>query len=515
MAILPTVGTGLFVAAGQALAVGGPASLLICYGFISILVYCMATAVGEIAAHTPDCNGAMIRHGYKYGSQSLGFSMGYLRWYSLAMMVPFEITTATVNLGLWNPEPSVAIRVSLMTAIIVGFNILPESAFKRSESVFTWFKLALLAGLLIFSVVLSSGAIPASPARGFRYWTDPGAFAEYLLDGSLGQFLGVLQCLLRSAVAFVFTPELSVGRVERTEPSSTDSNILRKTQLDSIQLSALYVLAVIAMGIVSPFSDPLLTNNGSGAGFSPFVLAIYNAQISTLPSVVTLAIVVASVSSGRSFLFASSQQLFSLSEAGHGPAVFKRRTSWGVPYVAVATSGLFVGFAFLSMTTSSSIIFNWLLHFITTSGYLSWLCSCIVYVRFRRMTSAQGGSRQHKSWVQPYGTYFGIGACVLLPLANGFSSAVPSNFSVGHLVTAYIGIPTFLALYFGHQLMLAMGPRVDQPEHINEPIETAVTPVAVNGSPADQEAWLKKMKDWVERPFRHCVHPRTAEGSEV
>lgn len=515
MGMVPTVGTGLFVATGQALAVGGPASLLISFGFISILVYCMATAVAEISAHSPVRNGTMVRHGYRYGSQSLGFSMGYLRWYSLAMLVPFELTTASVNLGLWSPGPKIAIRVSLMTVIMVGFNLLPEHAFKRSESLFTALKLFLIAGMLIFSIVLVSGGVPGTPALGFSYWNSPGAFTEYLASGSLGRFLGLLQCLLRTTIAFIFTPELSVIRAEGAQLSPR-SNILRKAQTDNIQFSVLYVFLVVAIGMIAPSNDPMLTNNGVGAGISPFVLAVRTANIRILPNIVTLAILLSCVSSGRSFLFVSSQMLCSLSELGHGPAVFKLRTSWGVPYVAVITSALFAGFAYFSMMTSSSIVFNWMLHFISTSGYLSWLCSCIVYLRFRRAAEAQGVTRRYKAWIQPYGAYFAILFCTLLGLFNGFSFAVPSNLSVSQLVIAYIGIPMFLLLYLGHQLTLATGLRASSPEEISlERIETLDANTVVEEPPGRPETWWTKVKTSVEGPFRVCMRRRKTQESEV
>ena len=93
MAFLPTLGTGLFIGSGQALAAGGPLSLLLSYGFISVLVYCMGTAVAEVAAHMPMSGGTMVNHNYRYSSSHLAFSMSYLRWYSLAMLVPFESPT--------------------------------------------------------------------------------------------------------------------------------------------------------------------------------------------------------------------------------------------------------------------------------------------------------------------------------------------------------------------------------------------------------------------------------------
>jgi amino acid transporter len=33
---------------------------------------------------------------------------------------------------------------------------------------------------------------------GFRYWRDPGAFAEYKFQGSLGKFVGVWSTMLQA-----------------------------------------------------------------------------------------------------------------------------------------------------------------------------------------------------------------------------------------------------------------------------------------------------------------------------
>ena len=454
MAFLPTLGTGLFIGSGQALAAGGPLSLLLSYGFISVLVYCMGTAVAEVAAHMPMSGGTMVNHNYRYSSSHLAFSMSYLRWYSLAMLVPFEITNGIVNLGLFVPGSEVAVRVSLMAAVIVGFNMLPEKPFKRSESLFTFLKLLATTGLLILTIVLGIRGVPGTGIRGFHYWNDPGFMKEYMVSGNLGRFLGLVQCLLYSAVSFTLVPELIVQRAEELDTTVRPS-ILRVAQLDTIQHSVLYVLTVVAIGVLCPSDHPMLTDQGNGPGTSPFLVGIQIHQIQILPIIVSIAIFFSSVASGRSFLFLSSRTLCSLSEAGHAPPMFQRRNRFGVPYVSVIASGLFAGFAYLSMATSSSAVFNWLMHFVTTSGYISWLGSCVVYLHFRRTTEAQGFSRAHQARVQPYGAYFGILSCSVLPFANGLITAqfgVPSN-----LVAAYLGIASFLLLYFGHRLNSSMG----------------------------------------------------------
>jgi amino acid transporter len=47
------LGTGLFVASGKALNNGGPASLLICFTLIGIMLYCTVHALGELAVLFP------------------------------------------------------------------------------------------------------------------------------------------------------------------------------------------------------------------------------------------------------------------------------------------------------------------------------------------------------------------------------------------------------------------------------------------------------------------------------
>ncbi|EAW13987.1 putative proline permease [Aspergillus clavatus NRRL 1] len=451
MAVGPTLGTGLFIGAGQALAVGGPASLLVSYLFLSALVYCLATAVAEIAAHMPLRDGTMLTHGYRYASTHLGFSMSYLRWYSLSMLIPFEITNAIVSLGLVKPSPAVVLRVSIPAAIIFGFNMLPERMFQRSQAAFTHLKLITSSGLVLLSIVFAIPGVPHSPVRGFQYWNNPGPMNEFVYSGHLGRFLGLLQCLLYSTIAFSFAPELIVQRAEQLD-SENQANVLSVARTDMIQLLALYILNALAMGVMSPSTDPSLTNHGIGAGASPYLVAIKAIGIPVLPVVVTVLIFLSSVASGRSFLFTSSRLLCSLAEAGHAPELFQRRNRWGVPYMAVITSALFANFAYLSVIISSSVVFNSLMQFITTSGYISWIGSCIVYLHFRRQTEGLGFTSVHRARIQPYGAYVAIASCTVLPVANAFILATPSQLTASKLVPLYIGISSFFLLYYGHHV---------------------------------------------------------------
>ena len=78
-----TIGTGLFVGSGQTLARGGPAFILVNYIIMTGMVWCIVTAIIEVATYLPVHGGTMSYYGYRYFSRSLGFAMGYLYWYAL------------------------------------------------------------------------------------------------------------------------------------------------------------------------------------------------------------------------------------------------------------------------------------------------------------------------------------------------------------------------------------------------------------------------------------------------
>lgn len=53
IAIGGSIGTGLFVGSGKALATGGPASLVIAFSLVGVMMYCTVQALGEMAVIFP------------------------------------------------------------------------------------------------------------------------------------------------------------------------------------------------------------------------------------------------------------------------------------------------------------------------------------------------------------------------------------------------------------------------------------------------------------------------------
>jgi amino acid transporter len=76
IAIGGSIGTGLFVASGKALNTGGPASLLIAYLFVGVMLYCTIQALGELAVTFPVA-GSFSAYSTRFLDPAWGFAMGW------------------------------------------------------------------------------------------------------------------------------------------------------------------------------------------------------------------------------------------------------------------------------------------------------------------------------------------------------------------------------------------------------------------------------------------------------
>jgi len=76
IAIGGSIGTGLFIGSGKALHNGGPASLLICFSLIGLMLYSTVHALGELAVIFPVA-GSFAAYSSRFIDPAWGFAMGW------------------------------------------------------------------------------------------------------------------------------------------------------------------------------------------------------------------------------------------------------------------------------------------------------------------------------------------------------------------------------------------------------------------------------------------------------
>lgn len=221
-----------------------------------------------------------------------------------------------------------------------------------------------------------------------------------------------------------------------------------------VRLSFFYVLSVLAVTLTCPSNAPELTSGGAGAGASPFVVGIKTAGIKVLDHIVNGVILISAWSAGNIYMYLASRSIYSLAIAGNAPKIFAKTNRWGVPYWSVTSCAVISLLAYLNVSSSAGVVFNWLVNMINMAAFFSWITVSFAYLRFRKALDVQGIDRSTLPYVSVCGKP-GAWACMIfftiIGLLNGFYVFFPSEWSTSDFMTAYVGTLLFVVLYFGHR----------------------------------------------------------------
>jgi amino acid transporter len=145
--VLTDLGTGLFIGSGQALATGGPASLLIAFIIIGAVLYCTVQALGEMAVTFPVA-GSFSAFATRFLDPAWGFASGWnyaLQW---LVVMPLEIMAATITLDYWNsPIPGWA-SITIFLTIIIAINLCGVKTYGEAEYAFSILKVTAVIGFM-------------------------------------------------------------------------------------------------------------------------------------------------------------------------------------------------------------------------------------------------------------------------------------------------------------------------------------------------------------------------------
>ncbi|KAK4494375.1 hypothetical protein PRZ48_014673 [Zasmidium cellare] len=439
IALAGMIGTGLFLASGQAIATAGPVGALLGYLVMGIITWGVALMTGEISAFIP-VTGGFVRHATKFVQPALGVATGF-------NFSPAELSAAATLISFWNTSINQAVWFSVFIVLIMALNFSPVKAYGESEVFFAALKILLIIGLIIAGIVVDLGGAPEQDRLGFRYWKNPGPFNSYLVPGDTGRFLGFWSTLISAAYSYANVQVIALAGAETQNPRKVIPNAVRMTFW---RILVFYVLSIFVVGLLVPYNDSNLGISTGTAQQSPFVIAFQRAGIKVLPSIINAVVCTSAFSTGSSCVFLASRTLVGLAEESQAPKFLKQTNRFGVPYVAVGTSCIFLPLVYLALGSSSSVVFGWFVNITTVAGLIGWLVICVTYLRFFYGLKAQNIRRDrlpYQSPLQPYMAWATLGALVLVILFSGYSVFFPGHWNVSSFLTYYIDIAIFIGLW--------------------------------------------------------------------
>ncbi|RYP38126.1 hypothetical protein DL767_002643 [Monosporascus sp. MG133] len=450
IAIGGSVGTGLFVASGRALEVGGPASVLVAYTFIGAMLYCTVQALGELAVAFPVA-GSFSAYSTRFLDPSWGFAMGWnyaLQW---LVVLPVEIIAASITLTYWNPAIGKAIFVTIFLVFSVIINLFGVRGYGEAEFVFAIIKVIAVIGFILLGIVLNIGGVPGGGYIGVKFWRDPGAFHN--------GFKGLCSVFVTAAFAFAGTELVGLAAAETANPRKSLPTAIKQVFW---RITIFYVVSLTLIGLLVPYNDPRLLIPGSSAAASPFVIAIENAGIEVLPSVMNVVILIAVLSVGNSSVFGSSRTLAALADQGQAPRILSYIDRRGRPLIAIILASLIGLLAYLANVQSQSTILEWLLSISGLSSIFTWGSICLAHIRFRQGWAAKGHSLQELAFTSQcgvVGSWLGFMFNLLVLVAQFWVGLWPVDYQrmssrdqIRNLSLQYMAAPIVLVSYVAHRL---------------------------------------------------------------
>lgn len=305
----------------------------------------------------------------------------------------------------------------------------------------------------LLGIVLNCGGTPERGYIGGEYWRNPGAFHN--------GFKGLCSVFVTAAFSFAGTELIGLAAAETANPRKSLPTALKQVFW---RITLFYIVALTLVGLLVRYDDPKLLGGESDADAkaSPFVIAIEEAGIEVLPSVMNAVILIAVLSVGNSAVFGSSRTLAALANQHQAPRVLAYVDRKGRPLVAIFLAACVGLISFLADLPEQGAVLDWLLAISGLSTIITWSSICISHIRFRKAWAARGRSPRDlpfRSQVGVVGSYVGVGIniCVLsaqfwvgaFPIGweNRTSAQIAQNFFL-----KWMGAPIVLTFFITHKI---------------------------------------------------------------
>lgn len=211
------------------------------------------------------------------------------------------------------------------------------------------------------------------------------------------------------------------------------------------------------MGCLVPYTDPgLIGSSSSDANASPFVIAVKNAGISAVPSIMNVVILIAVLSVGNSSIYGSSRTLAALADRGQAPRILGYIDRSGRPLVAILFSSAFGFIAYIVAAgdDTRSKAFTWMLAISGLAAIFNWASICLCHIRFRKAWKLQGHTLDElafKSQATVWGSWVGFIFNILILIAQFWTGFAPVGYAD---MTAGERVQTFFEAYLAFPIVV-------------------------------------------------------------
>lgn len=387
IAIGGAIGTGLFLGAGQTIAMTGP-SILLTYIFIGFMLFMFMRGLGEIIIQNTNFKSfADVTN--TYIGPFAGFVTGWTYWLCWIITGMAEVTAVAKYVSFWFPHIPNWISALFCVLILMSFNLLSAKLFGELEFWFSIVKIVTIIGLIIVGAIMILFAYKtqfghASLTNLYNHGIFPKGASGFFMSFQMAVF------------SFVGIEMIGVTAGETKDPASTIPKAINSVP---IRILIFYVGALAVIMSIIPW-DKVDPDN------SPFVKLFTLIGIPFAAGLINFVVLTAAASSCNSGIFSNSRMLFGLSDNKQAPPAFSKTNKNGVPHVAIiGSSALLLIAALLNyIFPDATLVFTYVTTLSTVLFLIVWALIIIAYINY---SSKNPELHKASTYKLPGGKYMG------------------------------------------------------------------------------------------------------------
>lgn len=387
IAIGGAIGTGLFLGAGQTIAMTGP-SILLTYIFIGFMLFMFMRGLGEIIIQNTNFKSfADVTN--TYIGPFAGFVTGWTYWLCWIITGMAEVTAVAKYVSFWFPHIPNWISALFCVLILMSFNLLSAKLFGELEFWFSIVKIVTIIGLIVVGAIMILFAYKtqfghASLTNLYNHGIFPKGASGFFMSFQMAVF------------SFVGIEMIGVTAGETKDPESTIPKAINSVP---IRILIFYVGALAVIMSIIPW-DKVDPDN------SPFVKLFTLIGIPFAAGLINFVVLTAAASSCNSGIFSNSRMLFGLSDNKQAPPAFSKTNKNGVPHVAIiGSSALLLIAALLNyIFPDATLVFTFVTTLSTVLFLIVWALIIIAYINY---SSKNPELHKASTYKLPGGKYMG------------------------------------------------------------------------------------------------------------
>lgn len=373
IAIGGTIGTGLFLGAGQSIHLAGPA-ILIAYLVTGLVCFLLMRALGELLLSD------LHTHSYidfikQYLGDKTGFVAGWTYWVCWITIAMAEITAAGEYMQFWWPRLPQWLPGLIILILLLGLNSINVSAFGETEFWFAIIKIAAILALIAVGIgmVLFSVKTPVGHAS-LTNLVSYGGFMPHGIKGLVLSFQMVL-------FSFIGIEMVGMTASETADPKTVIPKAINDIP---VRIILFYVGSLFFLMCMYPWQY-------FSASHSPFVQVFTNLGIRSAAAIINFVVLTAAASSCNSALFSTGRMLFSLTYDGKSKFAKRMGTlsTRQVPRNALWFSTLVIGLSVILNLLMPGKVFSLIASVSTTCFIFIWGAIVVAHIKYRRQAGSQ------------------------------------------------------------------------------------------------------------------------------